>query len=161
MLTKEFILKKNTDYFKSYFRSILIILPSVLLGIINIYSWDFPYKKEAFLCCTFLVVIFLLLGVRKYLNEKGKRYIIGNHGIQIIKNNEIFSYEFARLKNIKRYSATRGKQAGFDTLTLNFHDGKKIKIDSRIPFYHELRIYLKEVLRRSGYYDRIAVKNGL
>jgi len=160
-MSKEFVVKKNTDYLKSYFKSMAIVIPAILFGISNIFKQDFPYKKEALILCAAVVVIVVMLSVKKYFNEKDKRYIVGDHGIQIIKNNQIENYEFFRLQRIKIPSVKQKKQTGFDTLILDFNDGKKIKLDSRIPFYHEFREYLKDTLKREGYYDRIAIDNEL
>jgi len=160
-MSKEFVVEKRSDYFKSYLKSIVVILPTLLFAISNIYKRDFPYKKEALMVSGLIVIIVAASGIKKFLEETAKRYIVRDHGIQIIKSNQIDSYEFARLKKIKRTSAKQNKKTGFDTLVLEFDNNKKLRVDSSLPFYHEFRTYLKDTLKTGGYYDRIELKNEL
>jgi len=160
-MSKEFKIKKATNYFITYLKSMAIFIPLSVAVIIRIQTSDMHLKKELTLSIILLITLLLVAGIVRYFLAKEKIIIIGEHSLQIVKNDKMKDYHFSKLTRIKRTSKKLINKTGMDVLEIYFDGEKKLKLSNSLPFYHELRDYLRNTLKGSGYYEKINIDNEL
>ena len=137
-------------FIKKYIKVYGITLMFLVAGSVRIYFTDWNYKIEIIYGLTIFLLLSLIIGALKnYIVHRNLKYIFFDDYIEIQKGNGSSIYALNELELIDRPSKDQLKY-GFDFVKLKFKDRRKINFSNDLPFYAELKRFLKSYL-----YDKV------
>ncbi|MCK5147890.1 hypothetical protein KAR48_14120 [bacterium] len=160
-MTYEYKLKDTSAYFRNYLKTLGVILPTFFLLIIQLVTRVKMFGNMVFFAAGGLIIILIAVIAAQYYRDKDKRYILTIHSIQVMRQYQMSSHLFSELVKIKRSAQGASNWIKMDSLELIFRDGRKIKLVSYLPFYHEFRKTLAQLLADGRYYEQIEMKRPL
>ena len=155
METREFSLKSSIlNFIRSYFTYLWPYLLVVIAVIIQISQINFKYKLEAsVLLCLGILILIIALGIFFFNKFKNIRYIISTDLIQVLDQSrgKVTDYPFSDLENVKFPQEKDLKKIGKQYFYLKFKFKKKLVFTSILPYYREIRDYLRKILKEKGH----------
>lgn len=146
------------EYLKNYLLAYSVSIILLIAVILRILTSDWSIKLELaiglLIGYPFLLLIASIFHHRKQLQIK---YVFSDDAITVINNSEELKYKLSQIRDVIQPSKEDYKKTGIDYIRIKFDDGNKITFGNTLPYYADLKTFLKSYSKTRFSEDNLIV----